>query len=191
MLNWSRFKTLARISLAVVCAPLCLAGTCPSTVSQNGSCCVNGSCSVTTQANCTGTFTSGGTCSPNPCGAVTQTTLINGTFTSSTTTGVVISQSPCYTAPAPAHNFLQQTFNATAGKLVTLSVTGPTATSRPRILVTDLFNSVVANSGGSPTTQTTTTTFTPTGTQLFIMLMEDCAPSAAAANYTVLVTQAP
>jgi hypothetical protein len=69
-------------------------------------------------------------------------------------------------------------------------VTGPLSTSRPRILVTDLFGTVFADSGPSPTAQTTTTTFTPSGNQLIELIIEDCAPSGIG-DYTVLVTQTP
>ena len=185
----SPLKPIIAGVILVASLPLFLGLSCPAG-GGTGSCCAsNGTCSVTTQAGCTGTFTANGTCSPNPCSG-TQTTLLSGTFTSQNSTNITITQNACYTAPAPAHNSLLQTFNAQAGKLVTCSVTGPTTTSRPRILVTDLFGSVVADSGGSPTSQTTTTTFTPTGTQLFELFMEDCAPSATAADYTLLVVQA-
>ena len=32
MLKWPQYRTLARISLALLCVPVCLAGTCPSTM---------------------------------------------------------------------------------------------------------------------------------------------------------------
>ena len=185
----NKLKWFVRLAVVAAFVPILTATTCPNPTGSGSCCASNGTCSVTTQSGCSGTFTANGTCSPNPCGG-TQTTLLSGTFTSQNSTTIQITQNPCYTAPAPAHNFLTQTFNAVTGKLVTCSGTGPTTASRPRIRVTDLFGSIVADSGGSPTTQTTTTTFTPTGTQLYILTMEDCFPSAAA-NYTVLVTQAP
>ncbi len=59
-----------------------------------------------------------------------------------------------------AGSVVQTTFLADALKTVTITVTGPTSLSRPEIRVIDA-QSVVANSGVTPTTQTTVTTFAP------------------------------
>lgn len=186
---------ILRLAVGILLVPIVLGVSCPNQQVITGACCVGGNTCNTgmTQAECTnagGVFEGAGSTTCANCPPAAATDLINGTFTSNNGTAIIITQSPCYVAPALAHNFLQQTFNAVAGKLVTLTVTGPTATSRPRILVTDLFANVVANSGGTPTAQSVSTTFTPVGSQLFIMTMEDCEPSAAG-NYQVHVTQAP
>lgn len=39
----------------------------PTTPPTTGSCCVNGTCTVTTQASCSGPWTAAGVCEPNPC----------------------------------------------------------------------------------------------------------------------------
>jgi hypothetical protein len=184
MLN-KNLRSIIRFAVLAMALPVIITTACGTDMTTGSCCATNGTCSVTTQANCTGTFTANGTCSPNPC----SETLLDGTFTAENDTDIVIIQNPCYTAPAPDHNKLIQTFNATAGKLVTCSVTGPTTTSRPRIEAIDFFDSAVADTGAAPTSQATTTTFTPAGNQLFGIRIEDCAPSGVG-NYAILVTQA-
>ena len=190
MLSLSRGSVKWFVRLAVVAAfvPIITATSCPTTTST-GSCCVNGVCSITVSTGCSGIFTANGTCSPNPCPPPVPTTLLSETVTGSNAVGVLITNSPCID-PAVAHNRLIQSFNTVANKLVTCSVTGPLSTSRPRIQITDLFDTVVADSGPTPSSQTTTTTFTPSGAQLFKMRVEDCAASGIG-DYTLLVTQAP
>lgn len=187
-LSGSSVKWIVRFAAVTAFVPIIAATSCPTTQST-GSCCVNGVCTVTTSTGCAGTFTVNGDCSPNPCTPAAPTTLLSGTFTASGSTMILITDSPCYVAPVPAHNKLLQNFNAVANKLVTCSATGPLSSSRPRIQITDLFDTVVADSGQSPTAQTTVTTFTPVGNQLFKILVEDCSASGIG-DYTLLVTQA-
>ncbi len=152
MFNNTRIKTIVRISLAVLCVPICLAGTCPTTVTPP---------------------------------VTTPTTLLSEMVAS--TAGAPVTSTPC----AGAATGFSRTFNATAGKLVTIVVTGPTGTSRPQIQVRDILGNQVANTGATPTTQANTTTFTPIATNLFILSVNECAAIAAGSVYTVLVTQAP
>ncbi len=105
--------------------------------------------------------------------------------------GVFVASNKCTTPAGGDHGFAT-TFNAVANKLVTITVTGPVTNSRPQIEVRDILGSSVANTGPTPTTQTNTTTFTPTGNQLFILAVNECAGGIAVGSiYTVSVTQAP
>lgn len=157
MLNSFRFKTVARITLAVLCVPLCLAGTCPQTP-------------------------------PPPPPPPGNTVLLSEMVASGA--GVFVGADKCAT-PAGGDRGFVRTFNALAGKLVSVTVTGPVTNSRPQIRVVDLLATQVANTGNTPTTQTNTTTFTPSASQLFILQVQECANITVGSVYSVQVSQAP
>lgn len=117
-----------------------------------------------------------------------ETTLLTKTDASSL--GTFITMSKC-AAPVGGDRGFIESFNAVAGKLVTIKVTGPVSNSRPQVQVVDIVGTQVANSGPTPTTQTNTTTFTPAASNLFILRVQECANVAVGSAYTVLVTQAP
>jgi len=150
MSNSSRFKTVARICLAVACLPLCLAGTCPQPMTcPAGQTLVNGVCTIT----------------PTP------TTLLDLTQAS---VGVF-------------------NFNPTSsGKAITCSVAGNATNSRPSLLVVDFNGAVQINKttvGSDVTSNTTSGTFTSSGTGVHVITSVELG--TAAASYHVLVTQAP
>jgi len=183
--NFTTMKVLYLIA-AVLMAPLILGTSCQ--VLPTGSCCVNGTCTVTTQAACGGTWTSGGVCTPNPCSVIpTVTTLLDQEIASTAGGGfgVVI-------CPAVTGGFFVE-FTPTNGKTVTVTVTGPTTASHPQIdVVTGLFTipSEVANSGVSPTTQTTTVTFIATATASHFAAVNECAiVFTPGLVYHIVVTQ--
>lgn len=132
----------------------------------------------------------GGTCPMDmttpPPGA---TTLLSEMVASSTPAPIAAANGGCV---SPTNTGFTRAFNAVAGKLVTITVTGPASSSRPQIRATDLLGNQVANTGATPTSQTNTTTFTPTADQLYVLTVNECAAGFAAGSvYTVLVTQAP
>lgn len=94
------------------------------------------------------------------------------------------------TGICPAVQVAQTNFLADALKTVTITVTGPTSNSRPEIRVLDNQGNVVANSGVTPTTQTTVTTFSPSARLTFTLQAFECA-GAIAGNYKFNVVQAP
>jgi hypothetical protein len=158
MLKWSQCRTLARISLAILCVPICMAGTCPGTT-------------------------------PPPPPPPGNTVLFNGSLATSAGSAIPVALA-CPPPAGGARGFIQS-FNAVAAKLVTITVTGPTATSRPQIRVVDILGNQVANTGPTPTTQTNTTTFTPATSNLFILQVNECANVAIGSVYTVQISQAP
>ncbi len=76
-----------------------------------------------------------------------------------------------------------------AGKLVTVTTTGPTSLSRPQIIVFDNVGQV-ANSGTTPVSQTATTSFTPASAGFMGVYVFDCQTGITGA-YQVTATQAP
>ncbi len=82
-------------------------------------------------------------------------------------------------------------FSATIGKQVTVTVTGPTTASRPQIVLSDMADNILGNSGQNPTSNVTVTTFTPAATAEVDLVAIECSTTAVAGNYTFLVEQAP
>jgi len=108
-------------------------------------------------------------------------------------TTVAATAGACGLAPACAAStaVFFDTFSPVAtGKLVTATVTGATTPSRPRIQIQTLLGAIVADSGATPTTNTTTTSFTPTTTGLHFIRVCNCG-GAPAPTYTILISQAP
>ncbi len=124
-----------------------------------------------------------------PAPPASDTTLFNGSL--ATTAGSAIPAALACPPPAGGARGFVQSFNAVAAKLVTVTVTGPTANSRPQIRVTDILGNQVANTGTTPTTQTNTTTFTPATSNLFILAVNECANVTIGSVYSVQITQAP
>ena len=90
--------------------------------------------------------------------------------------------------------FLLRTFNAAAGRIVTVRVDGPTSSSRPQALVfSATTGSLVANTGQNPTSQSVSVTFTPSSSELFGILVNDCgtitAQTAMSTAYKITVNQ--
>jgi hypothetical protein len=133
-----------------------------------------------------------GTCpgtTPPPPPPPGNTVIFNGNL--ATSAGNAFDPALACPPPAGGARGFVQTFNAAAGKLVTISVTGPTANSRPQIRVIENPNTQVANTGPSPTSQTNTTTFTPTAANIFAVQVQECAAVAIGSVYSVQISQAP
>jgi hypothetical protein len=136
-----------------------------------------------------------GGCPPNltPGGGATPpgtnpspTTLLNEQVASNPAPAIGPLDNPCAGAAAG----FGRTFNAVSGRVVTVTVTGPVTASRPQIRIADILGNQVANTGPTPSTQSTTTTFTPSGNNLYILQVNECAAVAPGGVYTVLITQA-
>ncbi|HKQ47966.1 MAG TPA: hypothetical protein VJZ71_07855 [Phycisphaerae bacterium] len=155
MLNWPQYRTLARISLAILCVPICVAATCPGTT-------------------------------PTPPG---NTILLDEAI--ATSAGTAIPADVACPPPEGGARGLATVFNAVEGKLVTITVEGPTANSRPQIRVQHILNFELANSGTTPTTQINTITFTPLASTIFGLTVNECANVTIGSFYAVQVSQAP
>lgn len=179
MWSSSRVKTLARISLAVLSVPLCMAGTCPNTVTTcpvgSGQVLVNGVCQCPA-----GQTLVNGVCTS----ATTQVTLRSETLTGANNVAPILT-GQCGTGGVNTTNIA----NGTAGKQLHATVTCNTAQSRPQIFITD-GTTIIANSPAAGITgPSASTDGFPPASNNFQVRVRECDPNAAGRLYTITVTQ--